>query len=522
MLITAYPNAPMTFLDPFYALFLLALTLLYWWPRPRAARIRLWLVLLASLVVYTSLQVQYLPLLLLLTGLNFWIGKGMAIKSRPEVQSDQAHLSNEAWEAMQTLWSQRATQLLILGIVLNVACLFGFKYLLLVLNGVVAIAPSPAVEVGRSWLQNHILVPLGISFFTFENLAYLIDVYRGAPASRDFLDFASYKFFFPKLISGPITRYHPFITQFNDQTRTPKLEHFTEGLWLFAAGAVKKALIADPLGMFVDLCLGNLERAGSVDLWLVVLAYGLQLYFDFSGYVDMARGSAMFLGFTLPDNFNFPYFTTSIAQFWRRWHITLGDWLRNYLYFPLGGSRRGLVRTCINLWLILFIAGIWHIDTRGTAWGFLVWGGLHGVALVVHRLGDRYSQTHARWGQWWESVPGMVTAWVVTQGFVFLAWIFFRLPDLRQSGLMVRHLFGVAGDIQFTQKVYFEALGLGRFDLLWWMMVLVVVMALTYLVQGGLKLQLNWHLKLVLVPLCFFAVWMLAPEGGTRYIYFDF
>ncbi|TVQ55767.1 MAG: MBOAT family protein [Spirulina sp. DLM2.Bin59] len=512
----------MTFLDPLYIPFLLGLTLVYWWPRPRTERVRLWVLLIASLAIYTSLQVQYVPLMLALTGMNFWFGRAMAHHYRRGLQSEYADLSNEEWQAMQRLWSNRATQLLIIGISLNLLCLFGFKYLTLLFNGLGAIAPNPILLTGRNWLQNYILVPLGISFFTFENLAYLVDVYRGAPASEQWLEFASYKFFFPKLISGPITRYHPFMAEFHGQPKTPKVEQFTEGLWLMASGAVKKALIADPLGIFVDLCLGNLERAGSVDLWLVVLAYGLQLYFDFSGYVDLARGTALFLGINLPENFNFPYFTTSIAVFWRRWHITLGDWLRNYLYFPLGGSRRSLLRTCFNLWLIMAIAGIWHIDTRGTAWGFLVWGGLHGFALVAHRLTDVYSKTRPAWAQWWESVPGLITAWACTQGFVFFSWIFFRLPDLRLSGLMVRHLFGVAGDAQFIQKVYYEALGMGRFDLFWILGVLVTVMALAYLVQGGLKLQLNWHLKLILVPICFLAVWMLAPEGGGRYIYFDF
>ena len=170
-------------------------------------------------------------------------------------------------------------------------------------------------------------------------------------------------------------------------------------------------------------------------------AYGLQLYLDFSGYVDMARGSAVLLGFDLPQNFDFPYFSTSIADFWRRWHMTLGDWLRNYLYFPLGGSRQGLLRTCLNLMIIMAIAGLWH----GAAWGFIVWGLLHGIALVVHRLTDALSNQVTWLKRAWQSLPGVVLAWALTQSTVFSTWIFFRLPDLKDSWLVVQRLWGHLG-----------------------------------------------------------------------------
>jgi alginate O-acetyltransferase complex protein AlgI len=152
-----------------------------------------------------------------------------------------------------------------------------------------------------------------------------------------------------------------------------------EGLWLIARGAVKKGIFADRLGIFVDLCFGNLQRAGSTDLWLATFAYGLQLYLDFNGYVDIARGSALLFGLVLPENFDFPYFSTNIADFWRRWHMTLGDWLRNYIYFPLGGSRRGLDRTCLNLFIVMLIAGIWH----GAALGLCSLGCLSWFSLGV-------------------------------------------------------------------------------------------------------------------------------------------
>jgi alginate O-acetyltransferase complex protein AlgI len=344
-----------------------------------------------------------------------------------------------------------------------------------------------------------------------------VDVYRGAPAAQQFLKFSAYKLFFAKLISGPITRYHPLAAQVETQT-FPTVDRLVEGVWLIACGAVKKGLLADNLGVLVDLSFQNLQRAGSGDLWLATVTYGLQLYLDFSGYVDMARGSAVLLGFDLPQNFDFPYFSTSIADFWRRWHMTLGDWLRNYLYFPLGGSRQGLLRTCLNLVIVMAIAGIWH----GATWGFVVWGLLHGVALVVHRLTEALSQRQPWLKSAWQSLPGIVLAWLLTQSMVFSTWIFFRLPDLKESWLVVQRLWGHTADAQFAQKVYLEAIGLAPFQIVLLLWALGVVMGAAYLCDRVFKLQLNWHIKLMLVPLCLFAVWVLAPKDSLPYIYFDF
>jgi alginate O-acetyltransferase complex protein AlgI len=407
--------------------------------------------------------------------------------------------------------------LLWLGIVLNVLCLLSFKYLPFLLSNLGALLSLPAARESANVIKSHLIAPLGISFFTFECIAYLIDVYRGAPATDWLLEFSAYKLFFPKLISGPITRYHQFAAGLKT-LHFPSAERLTEGLWLIACGAVKKALLADQLGIFVDLCFGNLERAGSGDLWLAVVAYGLQLYLDFSGYVDIARGSAILLGFNLPENFDFPYFSTSIADFWRRWHITLGDWIRNYLYFPLGGSRKGLERTCFNLLIVMLITGIWH----GAAWGFVVWGGLHGLALVAHRLTQAISDREEGLKQWWESWSGVLVAWLLTQLMVFISWIYFRLPNLKEANLVIRNLWGHSADIQFAQKVYIEALGLERFQIALLLATLIASMGFVFIIQRGLKLQLNWPLKLLLVPLCLFTVWVLAPEGGLPYIYFDF
>jgi alginate O-acetyltransferase complex protein AlgI len=499
----------MTFLSILYGIFLLSVLGIYWSLEARS--LKLLILLAASLVFYSSLQLQYVPLLLGMTLLNFWLGR--AIAAPRDWHTPEA----EDWQLAQQDWNNRRLKLLCLGVCLNVLLLVSFKYVPFLVSSVGAVLNLPVAQENADWIGDRLIAPLGISFFTFECIAYLVDIYRGAPPTRSFLLFSSYKLFFPKLISGPITRFHPLADQIKT-LKFPQPNQIVEGLWLIACGAVKKLLLADHLGTLVDLSFNNLQRAGSGDLWLATFAYGLQLYLDFSGYVDVARGSAILLGFELPQNFNFPYFSTSIADFWRRWHITLGDWLRNYLYFPLGGSRKGLVRTCANLAIVMLIAGIWH----GAAWGFVVWGMLHGLALVIHRLTEAQSQRVPALKNWWQSLPGTITAWAVTQFMVFTSWIFFRLPDLRESSLVVQRLWGHPADVQFAQKIYAEALGSDRLQITFLLVMIVVGMAIAYLIQRGLKVQLNWSVKILLVPICLFAAWLLAPNETAPYIYFDF
>ncbi|NJM97383.1 MAG: MBOAT family protein [Phormidesmis sp. RL_2_1] len=483
-----------------YGLFLLSVVLLYWVvPNQRA---KLWVMLSSSLLFYATLQAQYIPLMLVLAGLNFVLGKALGTPL-------DWRIPNEAWAYAQADWQRRRTRLLWLGIALNVLLLLGFKYLnpWLLAFGINTAGNGPT----PNWM------PLGLSFFTFECIAYLVDVYRGSPASDRLLEFSAYKLFFPKLISGPITRFHSFTGQLKTLS-FPSISQQAEGLWLIAAGAVKKLLIADRIGQLVTLSAESLPRAGSGDIWLLAVAYGIQLYFDFSGYVDMARGSAMLLGINLPQNFNFPYFATSIADFWRRWHITLGDWLRNYLYFPLGGSRRDLTRTCLNLMIVMLVAGVWH----GDRWGFIVWGAIHGLALILHRLSTSLSERSKIIAAFWQSLPGIVLAWGLTQFTVFFSWIFFRLPSLNEASLAIRHLIGHSGDVQFAQKVYIESFNLNRPQISFLLAGILGLMGFAYAVQRGLKLEISWPVKVFLLPLCFYLAWVLAPTEASPYIYFDF
>ncbi|MFB2934217.1 MBOAT family protein [Aerosakkonemataceae cyanobacterium BLCC-F154] len=505
----------MTFVSLLYGVFLLGVLAIYW--LIQSQWLRLWILLLASVIFYASIQIYYIPLLFALTFFNFRLGLILGKRSLLRLNSKDWRMSNQEWQAVQENWSKKRLRFLWLGIFLNVVLLFGFKYIPFFLNSIAALFNLPVIKEQATWLNLQLIAPLGISFFCFECISYLIDVYRGAPATGNFLKFSTYKLFFPKLISGPITRYHHLAAQLNT-LRFPSTNQIVEGLWLIACGAVKKALIADRIGILVGVSFDNLERAGSGDLWLATFAYGLQLYLDFSGYVDIALGTALLMGLNLPPNFDFPYFTTSIAEFWRRWHITLGDWLRNYLYFPLGGSRQGLKRTCLNLLIVMLIAGIWH----GAAWGFVAWGAYHGIALVVHRLTETLSDNVPVLKKWWQTIPGIVVAWAVTQLMVFTSWIFFRLPNLKDATWVFTHLWGHKADIQFAQKVYLEAIGLQRAEIALLLWAIVGIMAIIFALHRGLKLQLNWPIKIMLVPLSLYAVWMLAPKQGLPYIYFDF
>jgi alginate O-acetyltransferase complex protein AlgI len=488
-----------------YGLFLLSVAGLYWAVGQRT--LRAGVLTVASLAFYASLQIQYVPLMLALILINFcW--------ARLLVTPLNWRTPDEQWQMAEQSWNQRRRLLLGLGIALNVLLLLAFKYVGTWLGWVWGIAGLNR-DLGADWLA--IALPLGLSFFTFECVAYLVDVYRGAPAADNILEFSAYKLFFPKLISGPITRYHAFTQQIKTRL-VLDWNWVVEGLWLIASGSIKKLLIADHIAVLVNLSLSNLERAGSGDLWLAIFAYGLQLYLDFSGYVDIARGSALLMGINLPQNFNFPYLTTNIADFWRRWHMTLGEWLRNYLYFPLGGSRQGLLRTCGNLMVVMAIAGIWH----GNTWGFLIWGTIHGLALALHRITHHLSSRWATLKQLWQTPFGVLLSWGLTQALVCFSWLFFRLPVPRDYGLALQKLWGVSRDAQFAQKVYLESLGF-TFEQLWVLMGGVVVLMIgAYGVQQGLKLQLSWPVKLLLIPLCLFAAWLLAPLETLPYIYFEF
>ncbi|HBC40368.1 MAG TPA: membrane-bound O-acyltransferase family protein [Pseudanabaena sp.] len=481
----------MDFLSLDYAQFLIITACVYWLlPNVQA---RLLVIVTASLVFYSFIQRQYVWLLLVMLTINFWLGK--------EICKGDKFLKQ---------W------LLFVGVFFNVLLLLGFKYIPFAAAVIGNITGLPVGSSLAIWAKANIIPPITLSFFVFELIAYLIDTYRGNTPARDFLSFAAYKLFFAKLLSGPITRYQEFAPQILTRS-IPALSDITEGVWLFACGAVKKGIIADNMARLVDLCFRNTERAGSLDLWIALIGYGIQIYCDFSGYIDMAMGSALLLGFKLPQNFDFPYFSTSISDFWRRWHMTLGAWMRSYLYIPLGGSRGGLWRTCLNLMIIMFVVGIWH----GANWGFIIWGIWHGAALVGHRLWMELCSLFEGLNKIWKYLPMKIVAILMTQLVVFVGWIPFRLPNLADTNMFLNRLWGYQSDPQFGVKIYVESLGitLGQIILL---MIGLLLMSLVAYQCDRAKWQLNWQIKLFLVPISLFLVSILSPDKKLPFIYFDF
>ena len=325
---------------------------------------------------------------------------------------------------------RRARAALIVSLGSNLLLLGFFKYYNFGAETIDALAAR--LGLGETGLDAalRVTLPLGISFYTFQSMSYTIDVYRGqATAIRSFIDFACFVSMFPQLVAGPIIRFTEVADQL--QSRTHTVTKFARGASFVAIGLAKKVLIANPCGKIADLAF-DAGSLGFVDAWYGVTAYAFQIYFDFSGYSDMAIGLGLMLGFVFAKNFDSPYRSQSITEFWRRWHISLSTWLRDYLYVPLGGNRRGPVRTYVNLLVVMLLGGLWH----GAAWTFVVWGGLHGLLLALERAGGK-TAVYAR-------LPSFVRV-ALTFATVLITWVFFRAADVPHAVRYLGDMFG-AGD----------------------------------------------------------------------------
>ena len=320
----------------------------------------------------------------------------------------------------------RRRGVLIVGIVLNLAALGVFKYAGLfvgTLKHIPALSGLPEVNIA---------LPIGISFYTFQAFSYLIDVYRrDCPASNRFITFACYISLFPQLIAGPIVRYKDVNDQLSHRVETPTL--FNSGARLFVVGMAKKVLLANQFGQLWDLTSADPVAAGAAAAWCGAIAYTLQIYFDFSGYSDMARGLGRMLGFEFCINFNYPYISKSVTEFWRRWHISLSSWFRDYVYIPLGGNRCSKVRNCVNILVVWALTGFWH----GAGWNFLFWGFYYGVLLLIEKLVlGKYIK---RWPK--------ALQWLYAMVIVVIGWVFFASPDLSSALAYLGVMFsGAPGD----------------------------------------------------------------------------
>ncbi|HTK98621.1 MAG TPA: MBOAT family protein [Pseudomonadales bacterium] len=372
---------------------------------------KIWLIA-ASCVFYAYWSAAFLALLFMSIVVNFFVGRRLQSMARERGSSSRG--------------------LLIIGLVWNLSLLGYFKYANFFIDNFDA-AFGLHFEIAR------IVLPLGISFFTFQKVAFLVDSYRNKVEPHTFVDFALFVMFFPQLIAGPIVHFGEVLPQFSRAETPPAADRYAIGITVFAIGLAKKVLVADTFAIHAGAFFDAAARGytpGILEAWIGMLCYTLQIYFDFSGYSDMAIGLGWMFGVRLPINFASPYKAQSIAEYWQRWHVTLSRFLRDYVYIPLGGNRHGPTRQNVNLMATMLVGGLWH----GAAWTVVLWGAMHGAMLVIHRLWEQ-----SRFGARHAMRPRVATT--VTFVCVLLAFVSFRAADLATMVEIYRGLFGFNGTL---------------------------------------------------------------------------
>lgn len=444
---------------------------------------KVWLVG-CSLVFYAYFNVRYLPIIVLSILVNYALSQGML-----------------------TVRSQGVRRLLLgLGLAGNLGVLGYYKYYDFFVENLNALA-------GTSFVLHHLVLPLGISFFTFQQLSYVIDSYKRTVPRYNILDYALFVTFFPQLIAGPIVLHSEIVPQFADpENRRFRFDNFAPGLYAFALGLFKKVIVADTFAQVAEWGFAAGQALNTPEAWLVALGYTFQLYFDFSGYCDMALGLGKMFNIRITQNFNSPYKSLDIKEFWQRWHMTLSRFFTTYVYFPLGGSRRGLARTCVNLMVVFLVSGLWH----GAGWLFVLWGGLHGLMSVLYRLFRRpYDRLH----------PAL--RWLITFLFVTVAWVFFRAETMDSAMTVLRAMFSMEfGAINATvTNVFATPLNLhpgynAIMTQLWYVLALAGVLGLpnTYELTDRFQPTLGRAaLTVVLLVLC-----VLSLSGVSVFLYYNF
>lgn len=376
---------------------------------------KFWLVV-ASLVFYGYFNVSYLWIIITSIVFNYSINKLFSVR---QIKNKKAV----------------RTTIFISALLVHIGILFFYKYLDFIFE-------CSNNFLNTDFVYMELLLPLGISFFTFQQLSYLIDSYRQKVPNYNILDYSLFVTFFPQLIAGPIVLHSEVIPQFENKKNLKfNSDNFAKGLYAFSAGLAKKVIVADTFGKIVTYGYGNISSLTSLESILTIFAYTFQIYFDFSGYCDMASGIALMFNIELPINFNSPYKAINISDFWKRWHITLTRFLTNYVYFPLGGSRCSKFRTCLNILIVFFVSGLWH----GAGFTFILWGLMHGVAMVIYRLGKKYI----------DKFPNAIT-WAVNFIFVALAWVYFRADSVEDANNMIMSIFngGFTIGMELSETLY--------------------------------------------------------------------
>ena len=451
-------------------------------------------------LIYWALRGRRLRLLWLLGGsIFFYMSWNPWLISLILFSASVDYLTALWMDRLKQTWQRRT--LLIFSITTNLGLLAFFKYVNFFLASAYTIQGWMGTEPASRFIN--IILPLGISFYTFETISYIVDVYlkRAAPV-RDPLEYAVFILFFPHLVAGPIVRPRDFLPQVRRRHRF-SWDRLQLGLQFFLIGLLKKSGLADTLIGVVDPVFAAPDQYGTAATWLAVLAYSAQIYLDFSGYSDMAVGLAHMLGYRLPKNFNMPYLAANMTDFWRRWHISLSSWLRDYLFIPIGGSRAGLWHTCRNLMVTMLLGGLWH----GASWTFVAWGGWHGVLLVAHKLLPRW--------QWRESIAFRPLAITGTFLAVTVGWVFFRAQSFADAGTILSQLcWPTAGQV----------LSEGQ---LWKVAIVLVLLVVGHSIHVLVDLRRRERalpdvaVGAVLTALLLMAL-VLSPEKSQAFIYFQF
>ncbi len=419
-----------------YLIFLPVVVFIYWRLKGRP---RLLFTVAASYFFYMSWMPVYGVLLALLSTVNWLLARSI-----------------EDVNGKRGKGNLPAKLLLLSGLFLNVGALCYYKYANFFFENLSLLvhAVAPVVPVFSAQLASYqaplmaVFLPLGISFFVFEFVHYLTDVYKGDKSVKSLFEFAAFAVFFPSQIAGPIKRYQDFLAQLR-QPLVLDSALMAEGTTLFMQGLFKKAAMADPIGALILKPYDMTQMLSGPDAWIAVIGFTIQIYCDFSGYTDMGRGSALLLGIRLPINFNLPLLCGDISVFWRRWHISLSTWLKDYVYIALGGSRYGEWLQARNLFITMAISGLWH----GASWHFVLWGALHGVAMIVHHQWCRLLEAAPLLKRAAASTVGNGAAIIITQLFVALAFALFRAPDIPHAFNMWASLLNFGGEATLVEPL---------------------------------------------------------------------
>jgi len=410
--------------------------------------------------------------------------------------------------------------LLTITVAANLITLGVFKYLLFIFDSV----HDGLALSGISWKEPHlhILLPLGISFFVFEFIHYAIEVYRGKPVVTSFPQFALFASFFPTQIAGPIKRYQDFIPQLNIAAKF-KWEYVDEGMQLILMGLAKKVLIADNLSMVVQAGFTHPENFSSVDMWLITYAFAFQIFFDFAGYTDIARGSALLFGYKVPINFNLPYLAANVSDFWQRWHISLSTWLRDYLYIPMGGSRCSKWFNYRNLFITMALGGLWH----GAGTHFLAWGAYQGILLVGHKEYSKLLEKLGVSAKLLSSRVYHIVSVVVTFHIVCLGWVLFRADTLPIAGQILQQLFAAPAELAHFSAAQLAVLQI-RDPIIFPSLVLILpLLMISHVVVNWLNDKKfyqspPWAVQVSVMVVLMCVLTIFSPDSSPKFIYFQF